>query len=583
MVRALTVYLAAAWVVAQVVGEVVVPSFGLAESAVRWVVIATMLGLPVVLVLAWVYDLSPTAADGEPDETRPDTGPQEASPPTREPWFSPRAAILVVVLLLAGAALGWLARPAGPAPDGRPTLAVLPFEPLTGEADRYLSDGLTEDVVVALQDAGPFAIIGRTSTERFRDAAATPAEVAAALGARYVLTGSVRRAGDQLRVSVQLTDGATSRDMWAEQYDQPFTVEDVFSMYSDVARSVAASLRSELDAGAEDRLSERPTESAAAYQLYWRGRSEWSRRLPELMGRAIEFFDRAIAADPTFARAHAGRADALILEAFYHPGEEGRAALDEAQRSARRALELDPGLAEAHASLGYTYWLADWDWEAAEGELRRALELNPDYATAHHWLGDLLGQSLRTDEALARFERALELDPYAPAFHFDLAKALYFDERYEEALGAFERAIEIEPTYLGVTYGLHANALIGAGRIEDAIDLFARGTELMLGPELAEQGRQAYARGGLAAWRQQGLDELLAAGPDEVDPFFLGSALVGVGRYEEALDVFADGVAEHSFFSITLYASPEIRTALIDDPRYRALVRAIGLDPDALF
>ena len=575
VVRSLTVYLAAAWLVAQIVSEVAVPALGLGDAALRWVAILAVLGIPVVAALSWAFDVSPA-----PLETA-----ASVDPPSSESWLSLRAVVAVVVLLAVGASLGWIARSDGESQASGEldrSVAVLPFESLTGEDDRYLSDGLTEDVVVALQKAAELEITGRASTERYRGSGLPPSNVARELGVRYVLTGSVRRAGEQVRVSVQLHDGRDDRGLWGEQYDQQLTVDNVFEMYTDVAQSVVTSVRARVAPDAEERLAERPTESLVAYERYLRGRSFWTRRLPELMPTAIEFFDRAIEEDPSYARAHAGRADALLLQGFYLPGDEARQALRAARQAAARALELDAGLAEAHTSLGYAKWLADWDWTGAEASLRRALELNPGYSVAHHWLGDLLSQQLRTREGLSHLDRALELDPYAVAVHFDKAKALHWAERYEEAVTSFDRVLEIEPTYFTVTAGLHFDALRGAGRDDEAFRVIARFVEADVGPEAMAALRAEYEADGIRAIDDFALEEAAQLLPEEQDFFFLGSANATLGRNEEALQALRQGVERRSFFSLTLYASPPIRGLLWGDPRYDELLRGIGLEPSRL-
>ncbi|MDX1395979.1 MAG: tetratricopeptide repeat protein [Gemmatimonadota bacterium] len=568
VLRAVSIYLAVAWLAFQVL-DVVGPAVGAGDAVMRWLLIVAGVGLPVVFVLSWAVDVAPAAT---PDG---DAG-------TREPWLTPRSVTIVAVLLAAGAAIGWLARPSptgGAAGETGIALAVLPFSSLTGPDDVYLSDGLTEDIVVALQKAGPFAITGRASTERFRGSDAAPPQIAGELGVGYVLTGTVRSAGEQLRVSVQLADGETGRGLWADQYDYELTVDNLFDMYSDVAARVADALEARLAPDAASRLADPPTESLAAYELYMRGRSLWSQRLPELMPAAIDFFGRAIAEDSTYARAYSGLADAFILQAFYRP-EVGREMLREAQEAARAAIELDPVLAEAHTSLAYTRWLRDWNWEGAEASFLRALELNPDYPTAHHWLGDMLGQWLRTDEAIARLDRALELDPWAVAAHFDRAKASLWAGRFEDAIPYFERAVEIDPDYLAVTYGLHTEALEGAGREDDAFEVYRRGLELTEGGEAAARMDSAYTAGGWDRVDEVGLSRFFMTEEARSEPFFVGAAHLAAGDREEALRWFTRAVDERAMFAPTLYSHPRIRGALREDPRYRELVRRLGLDVD---
>ncbi len=314
-------------------------------------------------------------------------------------------------------------------------IAVLPFQNLSGDRQQeYVSDGLTEETISELgrlQPAG-LRVVARTTSMRYKGTAKTVAEVARELGADYVLEGSVRTAPDRVRVTVQLVRTSYQTSRWSTTLDRH--LRDVLALQSDVAAFVADQVSLALTHEQRGRLArERPLDPQA-FRLWLRGRYAWNKRTASDLREAVGHFEAAAGADPAFAAAHAGLADAWSLLPYY-AGSPPREAFPKARAAALKAVRLDPLLAEAHTSLAYVAHRHDWDWPGAEKSYRRALALNPSYSTAHHWYAELLMVTSRLEEARTEMRLAQDLDPLSPRINLDVGLPDYFAGRHDLAIG----------------------------------------------------------------------------------------------------------------------------------------------------
>ncbi len=329
---------------------------------------------------------------------------------------------------------------AGPRP---PSVAVLPFLNLSADPENeYFADGITEDVIAQLSKVRALQVISRTSVMPFKQREQGLREIAAKLQVATLLEGSVRRAGDRVRVVAQLIDAETDQHLWAETYDRQLT--DIFAIQADVALHIAAALKAELSPDEETRIHKEPTSDLLAYQLYLQGRHCFIRYTAEGLRKAIGYFAQAIQRDPRYALAYAG-----VALAYAELGETGALAPDEtyapAKEAVAQALTLDDELAEAHSVLAVLKVVCDFDWTGAEREFKRALELNPSSADTYDYYGRLLSALERYDEAIAAQHRAQELDPLAHPL--DVATALLRAGRYDEAVQAAIRGLELDANY----------------------------------------------------------------------------------------------------------------------------------------
>jgi serine/threonine protein kinase/tetratricopeptide (TPR) repeat protein len=344
------------------------------------------------------------------------------------------------------------------------SIAVLPFANLSADPEQeYFSEGITEDIIAQLSKIPGCRVIARTSVMRYRNTDKDIAEIARELSVNNVLEGSVRRAGSRVRITTALVDASTNRQLWAEVYDRE--LDDIFAVQADVARQIAAALATTLSPTALRRLDTAPRDSEA-YQLYLKGRYFLNRLLPDEVRKAIRHFQEALDLDPTLANSYAGLSTCYALAAHYDymPPREG---FPRAQAAARRALELDEQLAEAHVSMGLALMFYDWNWRAAENSFRRAISLDPNRADARMYYSWWLALRQRSEEAIAEARQAVRLDPLgfaATSLAWVLVTAGCFDEAIEVSL----RTLEFDPNSLQArnTLGI---AYMGKGMFEEGI------------------------------------------------------------------------------------------------------------------
>ena len=334
----------------------------------------------------------------------------------------------------------------------RKRIAVLPFLNISPDPnDAYFADGLTEELIARLSTISGLKVIARTSIMRFRGTAKGVGEIGKELKSGTVLEGSVRMAANRLRVTAQLIDATTEEHLWVQNYDRQ--LEDVFAIQTEVAQKVSDALETQLLSEEREHIEKKPTVNIGAYTFYLKGRYYWNERSREALEKAIKYFEEAIRRDPGFALAYAGLADSYIVlvDHGHLPRSEG---FPKAKEAARKALELDETLAEAHTSLG-SVLSREWDWRGAEGEFAKALRSNPNYATAHHWYSIHLLEAGRVDEAIRELTIAEELDPLSPMIHTYAGLVYFAARKYDIALAELDKALELDPNFVPA----HANRI----------------------------------------------------------------------------------------------------------------------------
>lgn len=383
------------------------------------------------------------------------------------------------------------------ASSSRERIAILPFRNFSAaSADEYLADGLTEELISSVSRMPGLRVIARTSVMRYKGTSETIAEIGRQLKVGKVVEGSVRKAGEKVRISVQLVDTSDEEPRWSREYDRE--LRDVLSIQSDIARSVANALQvqvlgTELEEG-------KATSNTEAYVSYLRGRQFWNKRTEADLKRAIGFFEAALALDPNYAQAYSGLADsyaALALLEFMAPKD----AYPKATAAAEKAVTLRTGLADAHTSLGLVKFQYDWNWPGAENEFREAININPNYAPAHQFFADYLKAMGRFDEAINEIEKAQELDPLSLAINTAVGHVFYLSRQYDHAIEQYQRAVDLDPGFMathiwfGRPYlekGMYAEAI---SELETAVMLSGESTLAlaMLGHGLASAGRENEA------------------------------------------------------------------------------------------
>ena len=455
------------------------------------------------------------------------------------------------------------------------SIAVLPFVNASPDAENeYLSDGITDELIDALAKIAGLRVSSRTSVFALKGKSLDVRAVGALLGVSVVLEGTVRKSGDRLRITAQLTSTDDGRLLWSQRYDRKLV--DMFAIQDEIAGTIVSTLRATMFADLSEHVPRRYTENIHAYGLYLKGRFAWNKRTQEGVAEAIQFFEQAIAEDPDYAPAYAGLADSYSLDVDYRsiPVAEAYA---RAKAYARKALDLDESVPSAHASLAWSLFIYDWDWEGAEREFRRAIELNPRYASAHQWFAFLLASRGEHDAALLEGHTALELEPASVSIRRGVAWLSYYARRYDLARDHMARAVEMNPLatesyrILATTLALQGERVEAEGMLREAMMLPAAGayTKASLGWVLALSGKRAEAE---ALLRE--LEDSAQEG--YVSPVAFAIVHIGLNNVDQALDWAERAHDERRGWLAYLKVNPML-DPLRGAPRFEALLRKMKL------
>lgn len=527
-----------------------------------------------------VAEISPPAAPAGAESLEHHEPSVDASPsaPPRASWWRGSwtpgrwAALLLVLITLAAV---WTGRATAPAD---PSIAVLPFEDLSpGRTDEYFSHGLAEVVINALSKLDGLQVVARTSSFAFGGAGADIREVGRRLGVSTVLEGSVRRAGDELRITVRLVDVRNGFEIWSEEYDRP--TGDVFRVQEEIARAVVSALRVRLVGEEEGPLVRSSTDDPEAFDLYLQGRSQWYARTGAGFQSAIEYFEAALEKDSTYALAWTGLADVYgLLSAYDYGVLPPHQAMPIARRAAERALRLDPTLAEAHAALGNIQHNYLWDWAEAEASFRRATELNPGYAPAHHWYSLLLVARGRPDEARAAIRRARELDPLSTVMSTALARHYYFTREFDRSIEEYLTALEMDESFVTGHLGIGL-AYVETGAYGNALDHYRRALSLAGGdqPVVLALIAHAHARAGDREAAVRILESLeTRADAEYIPPEYLALVHLGLGDRERVYH-WLERAFENRSSPLAFAGVEPLLDPLRAEPRFQDLLRRIGI------
>ena len=497
-----------------------------------------------------------------------------AGPRRRLPVY----AALGVLVLAAG---GVVARQTLFRPPAAQSVAVLPFVNLSRDTgDEYFSDGMTDDLINALTQVAGLRVPARTSAFSFKGKTVAMAEVGRLLSVATVLEGTVRRAGDQLRVTAQLVQASDGHNLWSHQYDRVLRdAKDVFAIQDDISRAIVSALEVKLTAAAPVR-----PENLEAYELYLKGRLFWNRGTEEALTRAREYFSAAIAQDSGYARAYAGLADVYEQLEYlrYLPRAE---AYPKARAAAERAVALDSQLAEAYTSRGQIRYHHEWDWLGAERDFRRAVALNPGYALGHVWYGRFLSDQGRSTEAIREARRAAELDPLSAQVLLISSQVLSGVRQYERALEQARKALDLEPSAQG--HQRLATVYLWQNKFADAIREFQTALGLLggrgrVGVVLARLG-YTYARAGRRDEALKILEDMkrrVASGDKALigHEIHLANLYTGLGDKDQAFAWLARAYQAHDFGLANLRVEAFF-DPLRSDVRFKELLKKMGLEP----
>ncbi|HKE89906.1 MAG TPA: protein kinase [Gemmatimonadales bacterium] len=464
----------------------------------------------------------------------------------------------------------------GAAPVSPRSIAVLPFVNASPDPENeYLSDGITDELIDALVKVDGLRVASRTSVFALKGKPEDIRAIGALLGCAVVLEGTVRKAGDRLRITAQLTSTDDGRLLWSQRYDR--LLDDVFAIQEEIGRTIVGTLRATWFADLAPPAARRSTTSVKAYSLYLKGRYAWNKRTAEGVTEAITSFEQAIAEDPGYAAAYAGLADSYSLQIDYRnvPVHEGH---EHAKAYARKALQLDETLAEAHASLAWSTFIYDWDWDKAAQEFRRAIALDPHYATTRQWHAFLLASRGQLEEAVTEVLIAQQLDPTSISVRRSVGWAHYYARRHDQSRYHLLRAIALNPTaaetyrILALTYAEQGD-LVEAERVaREALELPGAGSYTLatLGFVLGRAGKQDAARALLADLERR------EAAEGYVSPVAFATIYLGLNEWGRALPWMERAYDDRRGWMAYLKVNP-ILDGVRREPEFEALVRRMRL------
>jgi TolB-like protein/Flp pilus assembly protein TadD len=566
-------YIVAGWALSQGIAQVF-PVFDIPNWIIRALVMLIIAGLPVALVLAWNFEITP---EGIKRTATADAMPVSARS-KKYGWVYVVLAGIVVSIGLFFLGRYTARESASPARTEATTgtaaksIAVLPFDNLSRDPDNaYFAEGVQDEIITRLAKVADLKVISRTSTQHFKSAPENLPQIAKQLGVTNILEGSVQRVADQVRVNVQLINALTDEHLWADTYDRKLT--DIFAVESEIAQAVAQALQATLTGSEKNSIAKKPTENPEAYELYLKGRFFWNKRTGVDLRKAIEYFQQAIAKDPNYALAYAGVADSYLLLPNYG-GTSTQESIRQARPAVTKALALDDSLAEAHASAGLLDTL-ELHLERAIDDFEQAIQLKPNYATAHHWLG-LGHMSLgHFDQAIVEEKRALELDPLSLVINADLGWVYFNARRYDEAEAQVRKTLEMDENFFLAHFYLGC-VLQLKGRNAQAIPEFQKAFDLNHDLYALAMLGNAFARNGQTEKARKVLDQLNEEAKSRyVAPYALALTLLGLGERERALAELERAYQTHDTNYLFVIKTDPLLDDLRGDPRFDALVRKV--------
>lgn len=482
-------------------------------------------------------------------------------------WLGAVAAVALAIITVA-AALYFRAQP-----REVEAIAVLPFTNSSADPNaEYLSDGITESLINSLSQVSSLRVMARTTAFRYKGREIDPQKIGEELNVQALLTGRVMQRGDELVIQADLIDVKDGAQLWGAKYNRKLA--DILAVQAEIAREITDRLRLRLTNEQQHLIAKQHTENIEAYQRYLQGRFYWGKRNADGVKKAVEFYEQAIKADPTYALAYAGIADAYAV--WPDDSLTRKETAVRAKAAASKAIDLDPLLPEAHTSLAFAKMIEDRDLTGAESSFQRSLELNPNYPTAHHWYAyDLVAQG-RVDEAIQSIQRAQTLDPVSLSINNDVGEIHFFARRYDQAIALCRKTLEMDPNFLpahqtlGLAYAQKGQFPQALAELKQAVAMSANNAYVLalLGYVYGAAGQRAEAEATLAQLQQLSARKY-------VSPFHLALVHTQLGDFDRAFALLQQAEDEHVFSMLLLKADPKL-DKLRADPRYTAFLQRLG-------
>ena len=482
--------------------------------------------------------------------------------------FIPTVVITVLAIIAVVIWQPWSQKETVSIPSDKPSIAVLPFEDLSPQKDQdYFCDGLAVELINRLSNIENLKVPARASAFSFKGKGLDILEIGKKLKVELVLVGSLQKAGNRLRITVELVKVSDGYPLWSEKYER--NMEDIFALQDEISLSVVDKLKIKLLGEEKAELVMRHTQNPEAYNLFLKGLYFWNKRTAEDIRKAIDYFEQAIKLDTNYALAYARLADSYGLLPFYTsilPKE----AFSKAKVAVMKALDIDETLAEAHSALGFIRMYYDWDWEAAEIELKRAVQMKPSYVTAHHWYAEYLSWVGRHEEAIAEIRRAHELDPLSLLINYMKAYVFFYARQYERAIEQCQQTLELDPNF-AMPYATLGRAYLEKGMYEEAIVAFQKwGSKPGLGFAYALAGKRDEALGILEEMKERWKRGDIRALP-------IARVYTGLGEEDLVLEWLEKSFGRREPRMVLLNVDPRF-DSLRSNPRFKALLKKMNLE-----
>src|SRR6266516_2039287 len=558
-------YIVTGWALAQGIAQVF-PVFDIPNWAVRLIVLAIVIGFPIALAMAWVFELTPEGRKRtEADDAMPGTAQQK-----KHAWI-----YVVVIAGLFSIGLFFLGRytarnsSSGSSNEfSAKSIAVLPLLNESGDPkDEYFSDGLSEELIAALAQIRELKVIDRSSSFRFKERREESKTIGEKLGVTTLLEGTVRKQGERVRIVAELINAADGIELWTQTFDRE--LKDIFAVQAEIANAVAASLKVTL-LGADERSTTKPaTTNTEAHNAYLLGHYYFQRRNLEDYRKAVSYFDEAIRLDPDYALAYAERSEAWSLIGDLTG--QRTTAWPKARSDAEKAVAIAPELAEARAALGWVRFFADWKFAEGLSEIKRAKELSPANPTANDLLARVIIYLGRLDEAERQARQAVELDPLSIPPQNNLARVLFVEGKLDEADAIARKAAELQPA---AASSRRWQVLVAVQRRDGETALREAQLEPDEGYRRFELALAQYVRGDRKA-ADAALADLIANGRDQL-AYQIAEVYAVRGEADKAFEWLQLSFDNHDTGTLSLLIDPLLRD-LHTDPRYKSLLTKLGL------
>jgi len=563
-------YVVIAWLLIQV-ADILLGTFAAPTWAMRVLVVALGVGFPVVLMLAWLYEITTHGVKRTEQVSAGETIPAHAG---RKTDFVIIGVLIVAVTLFAAERFRLIDFGTSRSTNIR-SIAVLPLDNLSGDPEQeYFVDGMTETLIADLSNIGALRVISRQSVMRFKGSDEPMADIARQLNVDAVVEGSALLIGNRVRITVQLIESATDLHLWADNYDRD--TSDVLALHSDVARAIAREIQIVVTPEEVARLANVREVNPEAHRLYLLGQYHYYKFNPADMGKAIEYLQQAITLDRQYAQPHVALANIYGAMAFYG-WTSPQDAWKKSRAAAAQALEIDSNLADAHAMYAIVDFYFNWEWKNAEENFRQAISLNPNYATAYQFYTWYLIAMSRTEEAQNSIRRALELDPLAIFAYSTASDVFYMSRQYDQAITQLQAALDLngdDPlalSRLGWSY-------IQKGMFTEAISNMKRAVTLSpFNQELSWMLGHAYAMAGKTEEARKIIDDLhRLAKIQYVQPYGFALIHVGLEENDAALEWLEKAYQDRNGWMPLLQVEPRF-DPLRSDPRFQVLLRRMNL------